>query len=331
VNGASQALVSVTNPLVAFLAAFALAMAALPGLIQALTRRRAAQVISEDVPATHQLKKGTPTMGGIAIVLAAVAVSLAYAALQPESGEMIALTLLVLSTSALGFYDDYLILSKGRSAGQKWSQKLGAQVILASAFVGYLWLHSGGAYSQIVIPGSERVLSLGWAWCPLAVLLLTLISNGVNLSDGLDGLAGGLSLIAAVSCALAALAVHRPDIAAFALAIGGACLGFLWYNCHPAQIFMGNTSSIALGMGLAGTALITRHELALLITFGVFLAEAASVLIQVGYYKLTHRRVFLKAPIHHHFEMLGWRETRVVARFWIVAVILALIAQFWIR
>ncbi|HET6386871.1 MAG TPA: phospho-N-acetylmuramoyl-pentapeptide-transferase [Armatimonadota bacterium] len=311
--------------LLAFLCAFGLAFATLPGLIRALTRRHAEQVISEDVPETHQAKKGTPTLGGLAIVLPAAVVSLVYAVFTPGAYEVAALVILMLATGGLGFLDDYLILSRGRSAGQKWNQKLGAQALLAALFIGYLWFKEPGL-SLVVIPGTSRTFNTGLFWIPLAIVYLAGMSNAVNLSDGLDGLAGGLSLIAGAACAAVALAVHRPDLAIFSVSICGACLGFLWYNCHPAQIFMGNTSSIALGMSLAGVAIVTRQEILLLIPFGVFVVEALSVVVQVGYYKRTHRRVFLKAPIHHHFEMLGWKETRVVVRFWIVGLILALVA-----
>jgi len=314
----------------AFLAAFVLAYATLPGLIRSLTRRRAEQVVSQDVPDTHQAKKGTPTLGGISIVLPAAAVGLTYAALTPGSEDLVALIILFLATSALGFYDDYLILSRGRNAGQKWSHKLLTQMIVGGIFVDYIWIHDGPEFSRLIIPGSRQPLELGIWWFPMAVVYLALMSNAVNLSDGLDGLAAGLSLIAAVICGVAAVTVHQPSLTIFSLALGGACLGFLWFNCHPAQIFMGNTSSVALGAALAGIALLTRQEILLLIPFGVFLAEAASVVIQVGYFKLTHERVFRKAPLHHHFEMLGWKETRVVARFWIAGILLALVARLYL-
>ncbi|MDQ2731213.1 MAG: phospho-N-acetylmuramoyl-pentapeptide-transferase [Armatimonadota bacterium] len=316
------------TPTLAFLLAFLVAFAMLPGLIRLLTRRRVEQVISEDVP-EHQGKKGTPTLGGIAIVLATVVVSLGYAFTTPGAGDVMALALLFLITSLLGFWDDYLILSRGRNAGQKWSQKLAAQLAVAAAFVLYLWQNNGPALTQVIIPGTSHVLELGLWWFPLAVLYMGFMSNAANLSDGLDGLAGGLSLIAAFSCAAAALSTHQAGIAVFDMALGGACLGFLWYTCHPAQIFMGNTSSIGLGMVLAAAALLTRQEILLLLPFAVFLAEGFSVMIQVGYFKLTHRRIFKKAPLHHHFEMLGWKETKVVARFWIVAGILAAVARLW--
>ncbi|MCA1596839.1 MAG: phospho-N-acetylmuramoyl-pentapeptide-transferase [Chloroflexi bacterium] len=296
--------------------------------------RRVGRAAAGAGPETHQAKKGTPTLGGIAIVLAAAAVSLFYAAIYPgrDAQDVVALTVLMLATSLLGFWDDYLILSRGRSAGQKWSYKLAAQMALAGVFCAWIWFHDHDlAASRLVVPGSNQVVDLGFFWFPAAIIFMSLLSNGVNLSDGLDGLAGGLSLIALVSCAAVALVEHVPHLAVFALALGGACLGFLWYNCHPARIFMGNTSSIALGMSLSAVAVVLRQELLLLLTFGVFLAEALSVMIQVGYYKLTHRRVFLKAPIHHHFEMLGWKETKVVTRFWIIAVVLAVLTQIWLR
>ena len=316
--------------LLAFLASFVLALAILPGLIRLLTRRHVEQVISEDVP-EHMGKKGTPTLGGIGIVIPATLVTLIYAASTHGAGDAVALVALLLVTSLLGFADDLLILRGGRNAGQKWSHKLGAQVVVAGAFVIYLWVTQGANITIVHVPGLGREVQLGWIWAPLAVIYLAGMSNAVNLSDGLDGLAGGLSIIAALSCAAAASAAGAPEVTVFLLALAGACLGFLWFNSHPAQIFMGNTSSIALGMVLAGAALITRYEIVLVLSFGVFAAEAISVLLQVGYFKLTRKRIFKKAPIHHHFEMLGWKETRIVARFWITAIVLALLAQLWMR
>jgi phospho-N-acetylmuramoyl-pentapeptide-transferase len=236
---------------------------------------------------------------------------------------VIALAIAVLTTSLLGFYDDYLTLARGRKSGQKWSHKLAGQFVIAAGLVVYLWAEHGPALSLILVPGMRNALNLGVWWLPVAAIYLCLMSNAANLSDGLDGLAAGLCLIAAGITAAVAMAGAEPGIAVFCLALGGACLGFLWFNCHPARIFMGNTSSIALGMALGGAALVTRQEILLLVPFGVFMAEAFSVVAQVGYYKLTHRRIFLKAPIHHHFEMLGWKETSVVVRFWIVAILLA--------
>jgi phospho-N-acetylmuramoyl-pentapeptide-transferase len=307
-------------------------------VIPLLRKLKAGQVISGDAPKSHLAKGGTPTMGGIILVLGGLAPVLIY----PTSGDpglKWAVVLCTLGFAAIGFLDDFLIILRGKSLGLRAREKLLGQFVIALLFSGwYLWQHPG---PEAVVQGS---LPVGrYALAVYHVLLLVGMSNAVNLTDGLDGLAAGVSL--PVWIALGVLAMVGPlasgrflnvasdyGMLAAAAAFAGATLGYLWYNTHPAQVFMGDTGSLAIGGGLGAVAIVLRVEWLLLLIAAVHLAEAVSVTLQVISFKTTGKRIFKMSPLHHHFELCGWPETRIVARFAIVSTlcgVLALIIAFW--
>jgi phospho-N-acetylmuramoyl-pentapeptide-transferase len=307
-------------------------------VIPMLRKLKAGQIISGDAPKSHQSKGGTPTMGGIIIVLGGLIPALFYPT-TGEPGLKWAVVLCTLGFGAVGFLDDYLIIRRGKNLGLRAREKLLGQFIVAIAFAGwYLWAHPGQAVMTSGSLGVER-----YALAVYHVLLLVGMSNAVNLTDGLDGLAAGVSM--PVWLTLGVLAMVGPlasgrflnvasdyGMLAMAAAFAGATLGYLWYNAHPAQVFMGDTGSLAIGGGLGAVAIALRVEWLLLLVAAVHLAEAASVTIQVISFKTTGKRVFKMSPLHHHYELCGLPETRIVARFGIVSAlcgVLALVIAFW--
>ncbi len=319
-----------------------------PRIIASLkVRQGRGQPIRADGPQTHFLKAGTPTMGGLMILAGIVGASLLWADL---SSVYVVTTLLVtLGFGAIGFYDDYLKVTKQSDKGFSGKARLGIEFVIAGTAVFFIMQASmaattvnGSAFgSSIAFPFfKDLLLDLGWFFIVFGAFVIVSAGNAVNLTDGLDGLAIVPVMIAAASFgAIAYLAgnavfanylqIHfvpgTGELAVILGAVIGAGLGFLWFNAPPAAIFMGDTGSLALG-GLIGTvAVATKHEIVMAIIGGLFVIEALSVIIQVGWFKLTGKRVFLMAPIHHHFEKLGWTESQVVVRFWIIAVGLAMI------
>jgi len=307
------------------LVALGIAIAMGGPVIGALRRLKARQVVSTDAPKAHQKKSGTPTMGGLIIIGAG---ALGALALGPRTPEMLAALVVTLTFSGIGLLDDLLIVTRGKNIGLKARQKLALQSALAVAFV---WWWDGR--------GGESVSGLTAALAAFHLLLLVGMSNAVNLTDGLDGLAAGaavplfllLGLIGSLGMAIDRLGVvGNHGLAALAMAMAGGCLGFLWFNAHPAAVFMGDTGSLGLGAGMAAVAIMLNAELPFLLAAGVYLVEAASVVIQVASFKTTGRRVFKMSPLHHHFELAGWAETKVVARFWIVAMALSALTLFFL-
>lgn len=304
------------------------------------------QEIRDDGPTSHHTKRGTPTMGGVVIILAAVIGYFAAKLITLTSPSASALLLLFLfvGMGLVGFLDDFIKISKQRSLGLRSKAKMAGQTIIALVF-GFLALSKWLEDENGRTPASEKVSflrELDWFVLPtiLAILLIWLFvagfSNAVNLTDGLDGLAAGASVMVFGAYTLVNIwqnnqfcqdepsatcyNVRDPlDLAIIAAAITGACFGFLWWNASPAKIFMGDTGSLALGSALAGFAILTRTELLLVVLGGLFVLETVSVMMQVGFFKLTKgKRIFRMAPIHHHFEMLGWEQVTVVIRFWII-------------
>ncbi len=304
------------------------------------------QEIRDDGPTSHHTKRGTPTMGGVVIILATVVGyfgAILITQSRPSASALLLLFLFV-GMGAVGFLDDYIKIVRQRSLGLRSKAKIIGQTVVALVF-GALCLSPWLEDSDGLTPASEKISFLreiDWLALPiaLAVILIWLIiiatSNAVNLTDGLDGLATGACVMvfgaymlvniwqSNQSCGIDASAlcynVRDPlDLAIVAAAITGACFGFLWWNASPAAIFMGDTGSLSLGAALAGLAILTRTELLLIILGGLFLVETLSVMLQVGYFKLTGgKRIFRMAPLHHHFEMLGWEQVTVVIRFWII-------------
>ncbi|MGN6207342.1 phospho-N-acetylmuramoyl-pentapeptide-transferase [Asticcacaulis sp.] len=309
-------------------------------------RQGKGQPIREDGPSTHLLtKKGTPTMGGL-MILAGIAVATVLW-VDPHSAAAWVVFGVTMAYGLLGFIDDYAKVTKQTSAGLTSIQKLVAQIAIAVAAVLVLMYYSPQpadapqlATSLVVPVFKNFIFNLGYFYVVFGAVVIVGASNAVNLTDGLDGLAIVPVMIAAGAFTLIAylvgnakfaeyLIIHfvpgAGEVAVLLAAIIGGGMGFLWYNAPPAKIFMGDTGSLALGGGLGAVAVALKHEIVLAIIGGLFVMEALSVMIQVGYFKLTKKRVFLMAPIHHHFEKLGWAESTVVIRFWIVAAMLAMV------
>jgi phospho-N-acetylmuramoyl-pentapeptide-transferase len=313
-----------------------------PSLIRWLRNKQVGQRIRAEGPPEHGAKAGTPTIGGLLIVGAVVISTLLWMDLRNPL-VWVALAA-IMSFAILGFVDDYLHVIHPRRRGLSVRSKFVGEVAIGIGVGGVLLALSGaGDFStQLAFPFFKELSPfLGWAYVPFAALVLVAASNAVNLTDGLDGLATGSTLIAAgtytVFAYLAGHAViaeylnilYVPDAAevtVFVGAIAGACLGFLWFNCHPAEVFMGDTGSLALGGAVGTVALLIKQELNLFFVGGLFVVEALSVIIQVASFRFTGRRVFHMAPLHHHFEMSGWPESKVVVRFWILATLFALLS-----
>lgn len=310
-----------------------------PRLVAWLTKLKVGQQIRPDGPVTHQSKAGTPTMGGTLVLFSlAVATLLLADLLNPYVWLALGVTI---SFGIIGFIDDYRKLIRRNSVGLTGRQKLLVQFAVAFGAALYLaWLPSFD--STVTIPFFKDLRpDLGWLYIPFATFVIVGTSNAVNLTDGLDGLAIGPVMIAGVTYALFTYVsghvkmadyLQVPNVAGagevtvFCGALAAAGLGFLWFNAYPAQMFMGDTGSLSLGAALGVVALICKQEIVLGLVGGVFVAEAASVIFQVGSYKLRKKRIFRMAPLHHHFELLGWPEPLIIVRFWIVSIICALLA-----
>lgn len=304
-----------TGPLLALATTLAIAVALGPTLIAALRRISFRQQAYEDAPKTHQQKSGTPTMGGL-LFLVAPPVALAL----DHDRASVAFALLVLGCAAIGFADDYAAIRRGRNRGLKARTKF---LLTALAGVVFLWLIAGetGVDTNVLFaPGLPA-----WAWYALSLAVVLATTHAVNLTDGLDGLASGTIVPPLLVLAAAAFLRHDAGALAMEAATLGAVLGFLAYNRHPAKVFMGDTGSLALGAVLAGGAILSGSQLLLPLIGGVFAAETLSVIIQVASFKSTGRRVFRMSPLHHHFELLGWPETKVTGRFWLASLLLSLL------
>lgn len=299
-----------------------------PLIIPLLKRMKFGQNIRSDGPSRHLNKAGTPTMGGV-IFLAGTVVGCFFLARGLADGLIVLAA--VLGFGLIGFFDDYMKVVLKRSLGLKARQKLLCQVLLAAGLT--FWIVYGlGRGTEIVIPFAGFFtlggiqLELGvWPFMAFAVMVIVSAANAVNLTDGLDGLAAGVSMLVALALMIIALFVLRDGVAVSMAALAGGCLGFLIYNRHPAKVFMGDTGSLALGGGLGAAAVITRSELFLLIIGGIFVLETLSVIIQVICYQTTGRRFFRMSPLHHHYELGGWSENRVVFTFWTATLIFAAI------
>lgn len=320
--------------------------------IKFLQNKQYKETISEDVPPAHQQKAGTPTMGGAFIVVAVIISTMMWANLLNTT--IIITLLFMLTFSLIGLADDWLKLKQGK--GMRAKIKFMLQIVFGTIFIVLLIVNQRDGYTMtirvnesvvysfttVILPFLKKVVvNLGILYIPFALLVVVGSSNAVNLTDGLDGLAiGSITIAAGTYIIFAYLSGNSEfskylqipyvpaggELAIFLSAIGGACLGFLWYNSYPAQVFMGDVGSLSLGAAIGFSALIIKQELLLIIVGGLFLLEALSVIIQVTSFKLTGKRVFKMAPLHHHFELLGWSESKVVIRFWIISIILAIVA-----
>ena len=289
-----------------------------PVLIPYLHKLKFGQSIRECGPASHMKKSGTPTMGGL-MMLAALVLALCWGKLTPH---VLMALVLTLGHAVIGFIDDYIKVVMKRNLGLTAKQKFLLQFILAGAYVYFAETHLQN--TTLWVPLVNITFDFGWAYYALAFILLVGTTNAVNLTDGLDGLVSFVSVPVTLAFAFIAYMQGMLDVSGFALGLTGACLGFLLFNRHPAQVFMGDTGSLALGGGVAALALLTHTELLLVIIGGIYVAEATSVIIQVAYFRLTGgKRFFRMAPLHHHFELGGWKEVKVVECFTIVSFLLS--------
>ena len=292
-----------------------------PLLIPELHKLKFGQSIREEGPKSHQAKSGTPTMGGIMIILAIVVATVAAAPLTPA---VLLALFITLGHFVLGFLDDYIKVVKKRNLGLKAKQKMLGQILIAivTMIVGTRVL---GIDTTIWIPIADINLDIGVGYYFLVLFVLVGTSNAVNLTDGLDGLASGTVAIASGAYALVCYMTGHYDLAIFSVAMMMACLAFLRFNAHPAKVFMGDTGSLALGGAVAAVGILTHTEILLAVIGFVFVCEALSVIIQVISFKTTGKRVFRMSPIHHHFELGGWKETKVVFVFWMVGLIASIV------
>ncbi len=310
----------------AFGMAVVVAILLMPPYIRFMKRDGIGQQVRADGPQTHLVKQGTPTMGGV-VILVAILVTLVFFGLW--SPDLILAVGATYATALLGLADDIESVSHGRSLGLTPAQKMAGLTLVSVVFC-LLAVNWAGITPTVTFPGGFSVdlgvlafsvggVSVPWVYMVFVFLLFAGLSNAVNLTDGLDGLAAGTVLVVMVFMAMVCFRYNELSLAVFAACVAGACVGFLWYNCHPAQVFMGDTGSLALGAAFAALAVLTKTEVTSLIMGGLFIVEALSVMIQVVSFKKTGKRVFLMAPLHHHFEKKGWSETKVVIRFWIVS------------
>ncbi len=321
-----------TRVLIAALTALIISVVAGPKFIEFLRHNEFGQHIREEGPEHHNVKQGTPTMGGLLFLLAA---TIAFLAVSHYKLQALLVLFVTLGCGAIGFLDDYIKLTHRRSLGLPGRWKM-LFLVGITAVVGIVTNHLDIAHN-VYVPVVGVTIPLSYAWYPFLFVVIAGAANGVNLTDGLDGLAAGTGIIALFTfTAMNVISFIRSspdpgarnltdlDLAIIGAALVGAAIGFLWYNAFPAEVFMGDTGSMAIGGALAGLAIMTRRhtELLLLLIGGIFVIEALSVMVQVFAYKFFGRRVFLMTPIHHHFEMKAWSETKIMVRFWILAGIL---------
>ena len=302
----------------------------MPLFIRLMRMEGFGQQIRADGPKRHLIKQGTPTMGGVVMLCAILITSVLLSGWSMRASLAM---LAMFATGLLGFLDDIESVSHKRSLGLTASQKMLGLVFICMVFClaavnlcgvsptisfpGHFSLDLGVLSTTFTIQG--MLVSVPWLYLVFVFLLMAGMSNATNLTDGLDGLAGGCSLVVMLCMAMVAFLYNEIDLAIFSASIAGACIGFLWHNCYPASIFMGDTGSLALGSAFAALATLTKTEVISLVMGALFVIEALSVIIQVVSFRLTGKRVFLMAPLHHHFEKKGWGETKVVIRFWIVS------------
>ncbi|MGN1398761.1 MAG: phospho-N-acetylmuramoyl-pentapeptide-transferase [Erysipelotrichaceae bacterium] len=308
--------------ILAFGIGLGLALLLYPFAISYLHKIHIGQSIRELGPKSHQAKAGTPIMGGVVFVITSLLTALVVIPSAFTDKTFLLVILAFVAYGLIGFIDDFLIVVKKNNDGLKAKYKFLMQSVLAVVF--YL-LYRKLTNSLIIIPFTSIQIDLGWFYMILVFFMFTGASNAVNLSDGLDGLCAGLSIFAFVPYVFFCYRSGFINIAIFLCGLIGSLLGYLKYNYHPAKIIMGDTGSLALGGLLAAVAMVTKEEIALVLIGGVFVAEVLSDIIQIGSFKLTGKRVFKMAPLHHHFELSGWKETKVVHVFWLCGLILSLI------
>ncbi|PLS06460.1 phospho-N-acetylmuramoyl-pentapeptide-transferase [Neobacillus cucumis] len=299
-----------------------------PIFIPFLRRLKFGQSIREEGPKSHQKKSGTPTMGGVMILFSIIITTLVMIGKYSDHTPVNAFLLLFVTFGfgLLGFLDDFIKVVLKRNLGLTSRQKLLGQIIISVIF--YLIYKHTGQSTEIKFPFGDFSIDLGWGYVLLIIFWLVGFSNAVNLTDGLDGLVSGTAAIAFGAFAVLAWNQNQFEIAVFSVAVVGAVLGFLVFNAHPAKVFMGDTGSLALGGAIAAIAILTKLEILLIIIGGVFVIETLSVILQVASFKTTGKRIFRMSPLHHHYELVGWSEWRVVVTFWSVGLIFAILGIY---
>ncbi len=298
-----------------------------PILIPFLRRLKFGQSIREEGPKSHQKKSGTPTMGGTMILLSIVVTTIVMTSKYSELSVQTYLLLFVtIGFGLLGFLDDFIKVVMKRNLGLTSKQKLFGQIVIS--FIFYFILRQNEFSTTVSIPLTDVSFDLGWLYVFFIIFWLVGFSNAVNLTDGLDGLVSGTAAIAFGAFAVLSWNQGAYDVAIFSLAVVGAVLGFLVFNAHPAKVFMGDTGSLALGGAIATIAILTKLEILLIIIGGIFVVETLSVILQVISFKTTGKRIFRMSPLHHHYELIGWSEWRVVVTFWTVGLICAVLGIY---
>ncbi|MDT9023831.1 MULTISPECIES: phospho-N-acetylmuramoyl-pentapeptide-transferase [Rossellomorea] len=307
--------------------AFLITVLLAPVFIPFLRRLKFGQSIRDEGPQSHQKKTGTPTMGGIVFLLSIVITTFVMTGKYSEPGpETYLMILVTVGFGLLGFLDDFIKVVMKRNLGLTSKQKLLGQIVISVIF--YLIFKQNDFPTTVSIPLTDFSFELGWFYCLFIIFWLVGFSNAVNLTDGLDGLVSGTSAIAFGALAVLAWNQSQYDVAIFGVAVVGAVLGFLVFNAHPAKVFMGDTGSLALGGAIATIAILTKLEIILILIGGVFVIETLSVILQVASFKTTGKRIFKMSPLHHHYELVGWSEWRVVVTFWTVGLLFAVLGIY---
>ncbi|MGD6960267.1 phospho-N-acetylmuramoyl-pentapeptide-transferase [Rossellomorea aquimaris] len=307
--------------------AFLITVLLAPVFIPFLRRLKFGQSIRDEGPQSHQKKTGTPTMGGIVFLVSIVITTFVMTGKYSEPGpETYLMILVTVGFGLLGFLDDFIKVVMKRNLGLTSKQKLLGQIVISVIF--YLIFKQNDFPTTVSIPLTDLSFELGWFYCLFIIFWLVGFSNAVNLTDGLDGLVSGTSAIAFGALAVLAWNQSQYDVAIFGVAVVGAVLGFLVFNAHPAKVFMGDTGSLALGGAIATIAILTKLEIILILIGGVFVIETLSVILQVASFKTTGKRIFKMSPLHHHYELVGWSEWRVVVTFWTVGLLFAVLGIY---
>jgi phospho-N-acetylmuramoyl-pentapeptide-transferase len=307
--------------------AFLITVLLAPLFIPFLRRLKFGQSIRDEGPQSHQKKTGTPTMGGIVFLVSIVITTFVMTGKYSEPGpETYLMILVTVGFGLLGFLDDFIKVVMKRNLGLTSKQKLLGQIVISVIF--YLIFKQNDFPTTVSIPLTDISFELGWFYCLFIIFWLVGFSNAVNLTDGLDGLVSGTSAIAFGALAVLAWSQSQYDVAIFGVAVVGAVLGFLVFNAHPAKVFMGDTGSLALGGAIATIAILTKLEIILILIGGVFVIETLSVILQVASFKTTGKRIFKMSPLHHHYELVGWSEWRVVVTFWTVGLLFAVLGIY---
>ncbi|MGR3763768.1 phospho-N-acetylmuramoyl-pentapeptide-transferase [Rossellomorea sp. NS-SX7] len=307
--------------------AFLITVLLAPLFIPFLRRLKFGQSIRDEGPESHQKKTGTPTMGGIVFLLSIIITTFVMTGKYSEPGaETYLLLLVTVGFGLLGFLDDFIKVVMKRNLGLTSKQKLLGQIVISAIF--YFIFKQNDFPTTVSIPLTDVSFDLGWFYVLFIIIWLVGFSNAVNLTDGLDGLVSGTSAIAFGALAVLAWNQGQYDVAIFGVAVVGAVLGFLVFNAHPAKVFMGDTGSLALGGAIATIAILTKLEIILILIGGVFVIETLSVILQVASFKTTGKRIFKMSPLHHHYELVGWSEWRVVVTFWTVGLLFAVLGIY---